>query len=75
MLWFKNSVTMVGLIVKNHCAISKFLAVSCVIVLVGGCSVIDEPLMPTPVLYEVLQATPLEGIPVEEQWNSISRGK
>jgi len=36
--------------------------------LLSSCAVYIEPLMPTPILYEVNQFSPLDGIPPEEQW-------
>ena len=34
-----------------------------------SCSVIDQPLMPTPVIYEVYDVGPLDHIPEGERWN------
>ena len=35
----------------------------------SGCSVRVEPLMPTPILYEVNGIGPLDRVPADEHWN------
>ena len=39
------------------------------LLVISACSVYNEPLMPTPILYEVNSFGPLDRVPVDEQWN------